>query len=335
MTELAERYGVGTSTIGGWVRAGKVRRIDTYGHGLINEEDVERHAERVKLAAQERQASSRPACARPTCSRAAHTAGRGYCLKHAEVLHIIRPLVPREKALAALQQQLDRGHSPCSLAKAAGVSYSTLYKFMAGPDSSWGADGMKQSTYEAILNAPLRTTYTPAWHAARRVQSLRAAGHSVQEIMDGARVSQDVLTRLSFQKVERIRTEVHDRIVDYYRQHEAKPVRPVEPRIAKRRWPLPMEWWDIDDPREHRGLITRQQARDLVRMTPTIVSAAQWLADYYGTRDRASTEIGLSHNVISTILRGDHPTSTREVAHRVTYMASRLGWTPHRREEAA
>lgn len=277
----------------------------------------------------------KPICSRPTCSRVEHKAGHGYCLRHAEVLGIIKPLVPREKALAALQHQLDRGHTPWSLAKAAGISHATVYKFIAGPDSSWGADGMKQSTYEAILAAPLHTIYTPAWLSARRIRSLRAAGHSVREIVDGAKVSQDIITRLSFHNIERIRTDLHDRIVDYYQQHEAKPVRPAEPKIAKRRWPLPMEWWDIDDPKERRGLIPPEQAGDLVPMTPTIVSAAQWLVDYYGARGAASEGIGLHLSALGHILNGRRDQVTREVAHRVTYMASRLGWAPHRKEEAA
>lgn len=264
-------------------------------------------------------------CARPTCTRIKHTAGRGYCLKHAEVLGIIKPFVPRNKALAAVEEKLAQGHTLYSLANAAGLSHTAIYKFAAGPDT-WGTDGMKQDTYQAILNAPLRTTYAPAWPSIRRVQSLRAAGHTMQELVDGSGVSQNILTKLSFRNPERVSYEVHEKITDYYRRHVADPVRPVTQKIAKHRWPLPMEWWDIDDPQERRGLLTKAQTNDRITMTADIVDAAQWLADYYGAREAASEGIGVSRPALSHILNGQRGKITREVAHRVTYMAGKTGW---------
>lgn len=272
--------------------------------------------------------TQQPECDRPICSRIAHKAGRGYCLRHAEVLGIIKPFIPRDKALPVVQRQLDRGHTLWSLAKAAGLHQATLYKFMAGPESSWGADGMKQSTYEAILNAPMRLTYAPAWPSARRIQSLRAAGHSVGELQEGAGISQDVISRLSFHGPKQVAWEVQEKIFSYYRAHVADPVRPAGPKIDKRRWPLPMEWWDIDDPKERRTPVTDEQSRDRVPLDGLVLDAADWIVSEYGTMKDAATAIGVVTATVRDIMSGKAETVAREVRHRLVYMAGQAGWVP-------
>lgn len=194
--------------------------------------------------------SQQRTCARPTCDRIAHKSGKGHCLTHAQALGIIKPYIPRDKALRAVQSKLDQGHTIWSLATAAGLHKTVLYKFMAGPDTAWGTNGMAQPTYQAILNAPLNPTYSPGWPVSRRVQALRAAGHSMQELVDGTGVSQQLLTRLSFRNPKRVETAVHEKIMAFYEEHELDEARPENPRTAKHKWPAPLDWDDIDDPDE-------------------------------------------------------------------------------------
>lgn len=203
--------------------------------------------------------------------------------------------------MAAVQAQLDRGHTIWSLANASGVSHTALYRFMAGADS-WGNDVMQQSTYDRIVAAPLETATAPAWPLGRRVRALRAAGHPVKELVEGMGLSQHTLTRLSFDQRETVRGEVDRKIRAYYAAHAADPVRPAPPKTAAYEWPKPLDWDDIDDPDEvpmvvrERELERARRERELVRFGPEHAAAVQVLVGVCGDQKAAAIKLGVSRS---------------------------------------
>lgn len=272
-----------------------------------------------------------PKCSRPACPNKAPAGYHGYCMKHASWAGVSHPLADGDEARKLIAHHRAAGHSLTSIQHHTGIGIATLIGVENGT-----RDHVRESTMSRLRNLDADPTTVPAWPLTRRLQALRAAGTPSAELVAGTGLNQDTIWRLSAGRAKRASRRVDDAIRSYYAAHEADPVRPADPKVAKRRWPLPMEWWDIDDPQERRGLLTTAQLSDHVPLTDDIVDAAQWLVDDYGARREVASEgIGLSRPTLGHILDGKRDQITRETAHRVTYMASQTGWAPGRTQEVA
>lgn len=227
-------------------------------------------------------------CSHGACTRRPHVAGRGLCETHARLAGLLRRQIPHEVALVLVQMKLNLGYSPAGLSRELGMRHDTIGKFLRLRSP------MKASTFDALLEveAPGRVE---GWRVIRRLQALRAAGATVRELAEGIGVSVDYIHSLHQRDPEWVAADYAKRIIDYYRAHEMDTVRPVDWRVARRGWALPLEWDDIDDPDEVPG--GRREVTDVDRR------AAETLVSRVGVA-RAVEIVGMSESALKRFRRG-------------------------------
>lgn len=275
--------------------------------------------------------SQQPKCARSKCPNRAKTGHEGYCGKHSYAFGIVVPMVPITTAQERIHRWMGEGHTIHAISTSTGLHFYTIRGIATGSYNS-----IRQVTHDTIMGASISPNRAEAWPAARRLQALRAAGHTKAELQAGARLSTRTITLLSFDKYEHISFAVDARVRDYYDQHHMDPVRPPTTAVRKHRWPLPFDWVDIDDPQERRGLLTAEQRADRIPVTTELSDAARFLhATHSENCDFAGATAGVFGTTLMDVLHMRNRTVARETAHRITHMAGRTGWAPAVSEVAA
>ncbi|APT90492.1 hypothetical protein CSPHI_04945 [Corynebacterium sphenisci DSM 44792] len=190
-------------------------------------------------------------CARPRCTRAPYRGGM--CWPHYQ-----RTWPAPEDAgpyRRRLRELTDAGWTIKALSVYTGVCEASLTTVLSG---RWPrVYGATAARLRRLLDGPIDaaalapTTCVPVLGTRRRLQALRAAGWDPADLAEATGITRGAVYSLS---TEEDRATVHARphlaVARFFLDHQADPVRPVPPRIARRGWPLPMQWDParIDDP---------------------------------------------------------------------------------------
>lgn len=236
-------------------------------------------------------------CARPTCNRTPNTGGRGYCDVHAYALGIIRPYVPHDQAMTLINTRKEAGYTTRALAHAAGISYSGLTRLIRNKTR------MQRGSYDRLAATPpvpeVRTV--PSWPLTRRLRALQAIGITQTRIAEDTGLTRSGITHISAGTYPTATVETDRIIRDYYQRMETTPAGGPTRGAEGRRWKVPFEWDDIDDPTE--ASISRSGqalSRDYVLITPTHQEAAALLVRRHGVegaRRLVGTTAGTLRNI--------------------------------------
>lgn len=189
-------------------------------------------------------------CARATCTRAVY--GYGYCREHAEALGLTRPRRPISE-LKAIVADLERvGWTHTQIAARVGMARRRLYAILHCQQSV-AKDIIDRVAHLKGQQPPAGAT-APAWPYARRVQSLRAAGHQSATIAKATGLNPSILSALANERVVsgRIHAATAKAIDNYWQKHYmdlVKPATQINPQ-----WVTPLWWDNIDDPDEQPGI---------------------------------------------------------------------------------
>lgn len=187
-----------------------------------------------------------PTCARESCQRRAWRWGKGYCEHHAFALGIREHRVPSAPVTAHLQACLAAGATRHAIAEQTGVDLNIV---------SYTARGERKTMHAATARRLMKATPTmndkpPVWPIARRLRSLRAAGWTLAELHDGTGLDVATIIDLSEDRPSHLMPATDRAVRGFYAAHRNDPVKTPHPRVAKRGWPTPWAWDDIDDPTE-------------------------------------------------------------------------------------
>lgn len=263
-------------------------------------------------------------CQRPTCQRKPHPHAHGYCRTHAYAEGILQTRVNAEPARQHVQKLLDAGATKSAIARAAGISRPTMTKLCAGCDT------ISARTHKSIMaiTAPPTPGILPALAYGRRIRALRAAGHTLNELVEATGLYKTTIVYLSTNRWETITKSTADKIRHAYDQLAYKPVRPASPRVAKYNWPLPMDWDDIDDPEE-------QPTPGRTAASGYIHRRIQLLTEEIGNPTRTAKYIGVTPKVIKNLLNGDQRTVSPTLETKINRAYYTWRTTNYRRQHAA
>lgn len=190
-------------------------------------------------------------CKRENCQRRAENgASHGYCREHALTLNAINPHVDTTEVVERINHLVEEGWSLADIARCAGVHYQTVSNLHRGLYQC-----VRLNTMRKIMSATADNRLSvDAEPTGRRLRALQAAGYNQPELERIIGVDQTTISAFSHGTRPRCLKTVADAIHAVYEVLSAKPV--GEPTHAARvnRWPVPMAWFDIDDPEEEPGV---------------------------------------------------------------------------------
>ena len=231
-------------------------------------------------------------CARPTCPNVGFSTRGGYCVKHAYIEGGSQKRIPAHHARTIIQKHLDAGHPISRIAEHTGVARNALRSILNGTSKT-----VRKSTLDKLATADPTPERVPAWRAARRIKSLRAAGHHVTELVAGIGLSNTSMNHIINGTWDTILATTFQRVDDYYRAHELDPARPATPKVIRKGWPLPLDWDDIDNPDDPAD--TRRDGPHLTWDTIQTIRGKVNATSISAT----AHELGVSASTISTVIR--------------------------------
>lgn len=268
-------------------------------------------------------------CARPGCTRTGNPRYRNYCRTHAEHLRIIQPRIPADKPRQHLQNLLNHGASLKSIAEATGANYITLHNLKQGKSATVSA-----TTAQRVLSLtqPPQQYRQPAWPTMRKLQSLRAAGWTLNELATHTGISRSNISYISTGAWDTVTPHIHHATEKTWQALSAKPIRPPAKNLIPFNWPLPMEWDDINNPdeqpREDKTIPVPDRIRYFLRT----------LYEETGTYKDAAGIVDLSPKSVVGLARGTQKTIRCSTASQITkhYYRHHIDmYTPQRRKAAA
>ena len=189
-----------------------------------------------------------PACKVTRCTNTATS--HGYCNKHVENTGVRKPMVYAGEVQEKIEALVTEGWTYVQIAEAAGLSTGGLRYIRK-------AKSVRGENAERIMRLgghPTTHDLRPAWPYVRRLQSLRAAGHSVDRISFETGLSGSTVGWISTGKGEQVKRSQAEAVQAYWDKHHTDPVADPSTAVAGYGWVVPMWWDDIDDPDEQPGV---------------------------------------------------------------------------------
>lgn len=178
-------------------------------------------------------------CIRPRCTRSTHGVRDGLCRTHrAHAGHHRRPAdLPRKR----IERWLAEGHSLRSIAHAAGIAPETVRSIRDGERKT-----CHTSVFRGVMTAqPSIPGLSPALPYVRMLRALAAAGWTGAEVADRAGLTAEYLSMMrSGRYALTVKHHTAAGIQAVFDDLGELPVRPADPRIAKRSWKTPGMWDD-------------------------------------------------------------------------------------------
>lgn len=185
-------------------------------------------------------------CSHPQCTNQRAVGFGKYCRRHSITHGYSKRLVPARNAAVLIRWHLQNGATMQSLAKATGMGQTNLRQILTGQH-----EHVRQATIEALQAAhPEKKRLVPALGASRRLQSLRAAGKTLGQLVTGIGIGQSTIESLCRDEYEHINVHIDQKIRAYYREHITDTPTTAHWLLTDKGWKLPGQWFNIDDPRE-------------------------------------------------------------------------------------
>lgn len=226
-----------------------------------------------------------------------------YCRPHWAEQNTARRNGRANWARNLIQQNLDRGIGIKAIAEATNIAERTLRDLVTHRQNY-----LHDYTAARLAKLPhlhLEPARHPTWQAARRLQALQAAGHSVPEIAKRTGLAERAIHQICAEKYPAVYDATWQAINDDYQAHQLDPARPADPRIKRHNWPKPMDWDNIDDPQEDPTSRDKYVARRAIPVEPRHRAAAQELIDHYGSAFRAGRGAQLSATTLACVASGE------------------------------
>lgn len=200
-----------------------------------------------------RRDSNATECATEGCNRVMKRGTAPYCLPCARKVGRYKPRVNSRRARAHIIGLLFQGETLQHISERAGLSRNAALKIIRGGDERM----ISQDTERLILSVtdavPQSRGVLPAWPYVRRLQSLRAAGHTVTDLMEWTGLSKTTILRSSRHSEAMMGVTPALAIKRAYDKHEFDPVKIPRREVREKGWVVPLVWEDIDNPKEYRG----------------------------------------------------------------------------------
>lgn len=188
-----------------------------------------------------------PQCSRPGCPNKRQSKATGLCEKHHE--HARRagtlPPLPTDRIppptehIAYLRKI---GYPINAIAAAAGVNTSTVRNAIKGRE-------VTRAVHDLITHADMdNATRIPIWRAARRVQALSAAGHTLRSIAEATGINEVTIIEIAHHTNKTVEGTTFRKIRDHYNDTAWQPTAPQHPKTRRHNWAVPAMWDNIDDP---------------------------------------------------------------------------------------
>lgn len=181
-------------------------------------------------------------CRRPGCSKRTAQGYKGFCPTHAYATGAVKRQVDAAGLRGLLQERVAQGWTLTGIAKAAGVSYTTLRDVHNGTTRR-----VRQATIAKVMNRLNETVSRPVRPAQRRLCALRMIGFRVPELATALGVNRSTVYDICLGKREFIYDHLDERVRALYSQLWDTPATSPDPRITNNGWPRPVDWNNIDD----------------------------------------------------------------------------------------
>lgn len=252
---------------------------------------------------------TKPTCRTTNCDRTPQPRARGYCKDCAYTHNIFQPFLPAEKARAIVRELHDKGYTHKHIAETAGLSETAISNISRAKYPS-----VRGHVYEALRYArtalnnatPIAAVqpgheHRPGWPAARRLRALAAIGIPTQDIIDATGICKSSISVIRSEKQLRLPTKWDDAIRAYYETHQFDPARTPHHSVAKKNWPKPFDWDDIDDPNEDPAKNVLPVRPGYVELDYEISEIATYIITHHGTVRAAGRACGLAGMTILNI----------------------------------
>lgn len=238
-------------------------------------------------------------CTRPRCDRAVKI-GHILCHRHLYSEGIFKHRVPVAPVRAHLRRCIDQGANVGGIATGTGVPYVTTYQ-AAGLNPDRDQTGIARNTAEKLMQArpDMIGHWVPSWPYQRRLQALRAAGHTVAVLAEQCALSPCAVSYISTGTWTTIGVRTAERIDQAYEVMSAWPVGKIAPRTLAHGWAPPMAWSDIDDPGED-----HTPPPNSVQAAGPVIAAMLELVAEYGM-EGAAEAAGVSRETIRRPVTGE------------------------------
>ena len=215
------------------------------------------------------------------------------------------PMAPPGPVREHISALLASGWTQGDIARAAGVGEATITRLMNRETRA-----VRPSTGRKITRvdgcSPRRDDSRPGWPSTRRIRSLRAAGFTITELVDGIGVSRATIGNLTAGR-DTISPRVADRVAEFWDAHWADPVRPATIGTERHGWPTPMMWANIDDPDEE-PIMGEATNTAHIKATREVREKAAKLLAGYGTYRCMAAQTGIAPHLLRHVLNGPRNT---------------------------
>lgn len=190
-------------------------------------------------------------CKRENCHRQAErSASHGYCRSHALVFKATNPRVGTTEVVDRINRLVSEGWSLADIARCAGVHEQTVSSLHRGLYQH-----VRLNTVRKIMSATGDNRLSvDAEPTDRRLRALQAAGYNQPELERITGVDQTTISVLSHGRRPNCLKSAADTVHAVYEVLSAQPVGEPTHTARVNRWPVPMAWFDIDDPEEQPGV---------------------------------------------------------------------------------
>jgi transcriptional regulator with XRE-family HTH domain len=187
-------------------------------------------------------------CRLPECCQANYRYGKQLATEHVRGHHRLHPT---DQVRAHLERLFNNGWWQAEIARAAGVSRSTIGVLVAGQENT------NKRIALAILAIPVtpmirndRGDRVSAIGSIRRLRALATLGHSFPDVGEATGMTDDRLSFIARGKTDVVSPREAQKIAAAYRALSTTPGRMKQIATVARNkgWHGPLSWDDIDDP---------------------------------------------------------------------------------------
>lgn len=236
------------------------------------------------------------------------------CKPHYLVAHPELRRVPATRSREHLTRCLEAGATRRGIALSIGVPIETVRQVANGSYRR-----VTRGTQRKLLTAtPEMARQVPAWPTVRRIQALRAAGWSIDELAQRSGLHYETIVSIGQERYSVVGVDLAATINRMYRQCGLR-LRPgADPANPVNGWTPPAGWDDIDNPDEVHPVIeqTRRTSRS-VKVTPELLLDLDRLVTRIGGWHRTAKALGVTHEYLRRVWSGSRTTVSPTLARKI------------------
>ena len=240
---------------------------------------------------------TRKQCINGNCTRTQDRLGKGYCRVHAYANGTRDKRVTPHRAIAHLYYLTnEKGMSLNHIAHIIGMSCGSLTEIKNGKRK-----GIRSETEQKILGVTKASGFpqgfVASWPYARRIRALLSIGWSTAELSQEFGMSPGALLDQARGENASMKRATAAIIKTKYGAMSLRPVRQPSPAVARRNWPRPFDWENIDDPDEKHPTKSIR-SKDMLPVTPVVIDTINFAIDALGGIQQFCEYFGVTDTTI-------------------------------------